>query len=205
MNRKVLYCLLFACTVALASLAWAEDKKAGAEGAKPDEAAMMAEYMKMIAPGPEHEAMAKHVGNWTSVNKMWMDPKAPPMESKGSESCKMIMGGRVCQSEYKGDMMGMSFEGQGTMGYDKFKKQYWMTWIDNMGTSVSTAWGTASADGKTITMTGKMDDPMTGKMNKDVKYITKIQDDDHYTFEIWDEVGTPAEFKVMEMTYTRAK
>jgi hypothetical protein len=199
------FVLLFVAICSLSSLAVAEDKKP--EGGMPamDAKAMMEACKQMGATTPEHAEMAKRAGSWSVANKMWMDPKAPPMESKGSETCKMIMGGRVCQADYSGEMMGMPFHGMGLSGYDKIKKQYWSTWIDDMGTSIFVAWGTASADGKTITFMGKMDDPMTGKMNKDVKCVVKLGDDDHYIFEMWDEAGTPMEFKVMEMAYTRAK
>jgi hypothetical protein len=117
----------------------------------------------------------------------------------------MIMGGRVCQSDFHGNMMGKSFEGQAMMGYDKTKKKYWMTWVDNMSTTITSAWGTASADGKTITMLGKMDDPMSGKLDKDVRWVFKFVDENTHVMESWDEAGTPNEFKVMEISYTRAK
>lgn len=206
MTKFVRFAMLTAAVCCLSSLSFAEEKKGtGHDMGGMDMKAMMEACAQMAATTAEHAEMAKRVGNWTTTNKMWMDPKAPPMESKGSETCKMILGGRVCQAEYRGDMMGQPFNGLGMSGYDKVKKQYWMTWMDDMGTTVSTAWGTASADGKTISMMGKMDDPMTGKMGKDVKYVMKSVDNDHYVFEMWDEVGTAMEFKVMEMAYTRSK
>jgi hypothetical protein len=88
------------------------------------------------------------------------------------------------------------------MGYDKFNQQYVMTWVDNMGTAILSAKGTAAEDGKSITLMGKMDEPSTGEKGKDVKYIFRFVDDKNFSFEIWDMLpGSP--FKAMEMTYTK--
>lgn len=155
--------------------------------------------------GPEHESLAKHVGTWDCVVKIWMDPTQPPMESKGSEVCEMAMGGRMCVGSFTGDMMGMPFHGQSQMGYSNFAKKYWGTWTDDMSTGMMYCEGTASADGKTITMLGSYDDPMSNTMDKPWKQIITMMDDDHYSFAAFENVGTPNEYKSMEMHYTRRK
>jgi len=167
------------------------------------------EIMKACADagmvGPEHMAMAKHVGTWDCAVKMWMDPTQPPMESKGTEVCEMAMGGRMCVGNFTGDMMGQPFHGQSQTGYSNFAKKYWSTWTDDMSTGMMYSEGTASEDGKTITFIGSYDDPMSNTMDKPWKQVITLVDDDHYTFAAYEHVGTPKEFKMMEITYTRKK
>lgn len=165
---------------------------------------MMKRWMEAGTPGSNHQLLGKYVGEFDVVSKMWMDPKQPPMESKGV--CTHTMSyNRTLNTHFKGDMMGMPFEGEGRMGYANFSKKFWMTWTDNLSTDLYWAEGTASEDGKTVTLIGKMDEPAMLVQDKDVKYVYKFIDENKYIMESWDEVGTPNEFKAMEITYARKK
>jgi len=56
-----------------------------------------------------------------------------------------------------------------------------------------------------LTLYGKMDKPMTGEHNKNVKYVTRIVGPDKHIFEVHDlAIGEP-NTKVVEVTYTRKK
>jgi hypothetical protein len=202
-NKMFKLSMLAAAVFMMVTLASAEDKKPGGMPSGEDMQKMMEMCKQMAAPSAEHAALAKMAGNWDVTSKMWMDPSQPPMESKGSCSDKMILGGRVVQSEFTGDMMGQPFHGFGLTGYDKFRKVYWMTWNDDMGTGLSTAEGTGSADGKVITMLGTMDDPMQNIKDMPVKYVTTVVDDNNFKFEMFTEAGTAKEAKAMEINYKR--
>ncbi|MBL0063137.1 MAG: DUF1579 domain-containing protein [bacterium] len=176
-----------------------------AEGGAPSMEEIMKACTEAAKVGPEHMALAKYVGAWDCAVKMWMDPTQPPMESKGSEVCEMAMGGRMLVGNFTGDMMGQPFHGQSQMGYSNFPKKYWATWMDDGSTGLMYCEGTASADGKTITMMGTYDDPMSNTQDKPWKQVITLVDDDHHMFAAYDKVGTPAEYKSMEITYTRKK
>lgn len=173
-----------------------------AEDGAPDPMKAMMDAAKV---GPEHEMLAKSVGEWDCAIKIWMDPTQPPMESKGSEVCEMAMGGRVCVGNFTGDMMGTPFHGQSQMGYSNFAKKYWATWMDDMSTGMMYCEGTASEDGKSITMLGTYDDPMTNTMDKPWKQVMTMIDENHHVFAAYEKVGTPDEYKSMEIVYTRKK
>lgn len=100
--------------------------------------------------------------------------------------------------------MNQPFTGRGYTGYDLYKKQYVGTWMDTMGTAIMNATGTADPSGKTITFTGSMDDPMSGK-KMDFKEVVTVVDNDHHTFEMWmpDQAGKM--FKMLEIQYARKK
>jgi len=194
--------MVFVLILAVAEMACAQTKdqpKSG--GPSPED---MQKMMALMKPGPQHEVLAKMAGDWTITGKAWMDPSGTPTDMKpGSQHAEMILGGRYLQSVWTGEMMGMPFEGHGLLGYDNFRKEYLMTWVDNMGTAVSTANGSADAAGKVITLMGKMDDPSTGARDQDVKYVYTIKDDKNVTFEMYGMVPGKGLMKMMETTFTK--
>jgi len=201
--NRVLTVVSLVLVVAILAFAQTKDKPKAGMPSKEDQQKMMADMMKMMQPGPQHEVLAKMAGDWTMTGKIWMDPNSPGEEMKpGTQHSEMILGGRYLSSVNQGEMMGMPFEGHGMMGYDNFKKQYQMTWIDNMGTTISTASGTADATGKVITLMGKMDDPSTGKKDLDVKYVYTLKDDKTVGFAMF-EPKDGKDVKVMDMTYAK--
>ncbi|MCB1060421.1 MAG: DUF1579 domain-containing protein [Calditrichaeota bacterium] len=164
---------------------------------------MMKKWMEISSPGPQHELLAKTAGEWNTEIKFWLEPGADPMVSNGMQTCEVINGGRVINEISHSEMMGMPFEGHGMTGYDNFRKKYWSTWTDNMATSMMYMEGTSDDDGKTITYNTTMDDPMIGEKDQPVKFVYRWVDDDKHILESWHDVGTPKEYKMMEITYTR--
>jgi hypothetical protein len=198
------------CIVLMATLVLAQTKdqpKEPPKGQQPkqeDMQKMMADMMKMITPGPEHQLIGKMAGDWTVSGQMWMDPKADPTPIKaGAMHSEMTLGGRFLATTQTGEMMGMPYEGHGQMGFDNFRKQYMLTWIDNMGTTISSAAGTADAAGKVISLMGKMDDPSMGKKDEDVKYEYTFKDDKTIQFDIYGFAPDKTPLKMMEMIYTK--
>ena len=190
---------LISCTAAgLISLNAADEKKSAAPS--PEEAKMM----EAMAPGAAHKVLEAFVGEWEVHTKMWMQPGAPPMESDGTASAKWVLGKRFVETTIKSTMMGQPFEGRSFSGYDNLKKTYTGFWIDNMGTAMTTTAGSLSADGKTLTSKGRMDDPMTGQLNQEYKFVDHIVSKDELNSEIFTLAGGK-ESKMMEMTSKRRK
>jgi hypothetical protein len=183
--------------LATASASAQTDKPAGS----PDQAAAMEKMMAMMQPGPEHQQLAKLVGKWSSVNKMWMDPAAPPMELTGVMEYVSVMGGRYLHGTYKSVMMGMPFEGMSVDGYDRYKKEYFSLWFDNMGTGFIDMRGTRSPDGRTTVMKGLMFNPQLGK-DSPVRSVTTWIDDNTIRYEMF-ETKDGKEARSMEVTYKR--
>lgn len=158
----------------------------------------MEAMMKAMSPGENHKHLTRYVGDWTFTSKMWMDPSQPPMESGGTMRGEMILGGRYVQTMWKGDFMGMPFEGRGTDGYDNMAKQYVSSWVDNMGTGILLSTGTCEDNGKKCTMKGDMIDPMTGKPSY-LRTVTTWMDESNFKFELYGPGPDGKEFKGMEM------
>lgn len=192
--------------IVIAALAIGADEKAKKTtpaAGKMDEKAMMEMMAKYSTPGPEHKKLEAMVGTWDTAAKMWMDPSAAPQESKGVAENKMVLGGRYLEQNFEGTMMDQPFTGKGYTGYDLYKKQYVSTWMDSMGTMIMSATGNTDPSGK-LTMTGSMDDYMTGK-KMDFKETMTMVDNDHQTFEMWMTGPDGKMFKTLEIQYTRRK
>ncbi|MGJ0483547.1 MAG: DUF1579 domain-containing protein [Methylomicrobium sp.] len=186
------------CIVLMASVVMAKDKKAE-KSMNPQ--AMMEVYTKLATPGEQHKQLASLAGSWTTRTKEWMEPNKPPMESTGSAEMKMLLDGRFLQQEVTGQMMGQPFSGIEITAYDNLLKRYVTTWMSTMGTGIFTMEGTASADGKTITLKGQHAEPGGGYMKH--RAIWKIMDSNNQTFDMYGAHHGGKEWKVMEITYTR--
>lgn len=167
-----------------------------------DQQAMMEVWKKLAQPGEPHKLFASLAGSWTTQTKEWMEPGKPPMESAGTAETKVLLDGRFLYQEYHAQMMGQPFSGIGIDGYDNVTKKYVTAWIDTMGTGIFIMEGTASADGKTITLKGSHPEPGGGKMSH--RAVWKIQDANNQTFEMYGTHGHGGkEMKFLEIVYTR--
>ncbi len=151
----------------------------------------------------EHAGLAHEIGVWDADTKMWMAPGAEPMASKAVETNKML-GKMWMVSEFRGEVMGMTFVGHGQFGYDPQKKKYVGTWIDTFSPHLSVMEGTMDEATKTLTMMSKGFDPMLGK-EVTSKMVSTMIDKDHKKFQIFMPVeGKEGEWwKKMEIEYTR--
>jgi len=130
-----------------------------------------------VKPGPEHAHLKKLEGVWDTTMKMG------PMESKGTATYKMDLGGLWLLSHFEGEITGQKFSGRGADSYDPAKKKYVGLWIDSMSTSIMTMEGTRDAATNTLTMIGEGPD-MTGKTVKH-KAVSKMPDDNTIQFAMY--------------------
>ncbi|MDD5320084.1 MAG: DUF1579 domain-containing protein [Methylococcales bacterium] len=182
----------------VASTAIAKEKKVEQHR---DPQAMMEVYKKLATPGEPHKLFASLAGSWTTKTKEWMEPNKPPVESAGSAEMKVLLDGRFLQQDVTGQMMGQPFSGLEIIGYDNLLKRYVTTWMSTMGTGIFMMEGTASADGKTITLKGQHPEPGGGHMTH--RAIWKIVDSNTQTFDMYGAHHGGKEMKMMEITYTR--
>lgn len=166
-----------------------------------DPQAMMELWKQAATPSEPHKLFATLVGSWTTQTKEWMEPSKPPTESTGTAEMKMLLEGRFLYQEYNGHMMGQPFNGIGIDAYDNMSKKYVTAWMDSMGTGIFLMEGTASPDGKTITLRGSHPEPGGGKMTH--RAVWKIIDNNNHVFEMYGAHGKEKETKNLEIVYTR--
>lgn len=162
---------------------------------------MMEVWKKLGTPGEPHKQFAALAGSWTTHTKEWMEPGKPPTEADGTAEMKMLLDGRFLYQEYHGQMMGQPFHGIGIDAYDNMTKKYVTAWMDSMGTGIFMMEGTASPDGKTITLRGSHPEPGGGKMTH--RAVWKIVDNNNQIFEMYGAHGKEKEMKHLEIVYTR--
>jgi len=200
--RRVAACVLAATFVLGAvSVAAAQEKP---PAMSKEEQAMMEAMAKASAVGPNHKLLASMVGDWSFVMKMWMDPSAPPSETKGTVSNHSLLGGRYVQGEFKAPVMGMPFEGVSVNGYDNVTQQFVSTWFDNMSTGIMFMTGTYDAATKSLTYLGEMADPMNPSVKVKSREVIRLVNDSQHVMEMFETRGGK-ETKTMEVTYTRTK
>jgi hypothetical protein len=172
--------------------------------AKAQSEAEMKKWMDYMTPGDVHKMVSSWDGTWTGEISVWMAPNTPATKSVGTAINKMVLGGRYQVSNHTGEFGGMPFEGQSTLAYDNIKKVFESVWIDNMGTGVMHLTGPWDAATKTISLTGKMLDPMSGK-EVTVRETLKVIDDNTQVIEMYAPGPDGKEYKTMEIKSTRKK
>ena len=195
--RFFLIGLMCLCMVVTGALTWAMEK----EQAPMDQQAMMELWKKLGTPGEPHKVFASLVGHWTTQTKEWMEPGKPPMESTGTAEMKMLLDGRFLYQEYHGQMMGQPFSGIGIDAYDNMTQKYVTAWMDTMGTGIFMMEGTASPDGKTITLHGSHPEPGGGRMTH--RAVWTLVDANSQTFDMYGAHHGGSEMKMMEILYSR--
>lgn len=186
------------CVTLITTAAFAEDKNTEQSM---DPQAMMEQYIKLAAPGEPHKLFATLAGSWATQTKEWLEPGKPPVESTGTVEMKMLLDGRFLQQEFTGTMMGKPYSGIGIDAYDNIRKRYVATWMDTMGTGIFVMEGTASADGKTITLNGQHTQPGGGQITH--RAIWTIVDNNNQTFDMYGTHHCGKEMKIMEIIYKR--
>jgi hypothetical protein len=171
----------------------------------------MQKMMEISKLNENHKLLGELAGTWKYTVKMWMDPSAPPQESKGNAVRKEMMGGRYYVGDFNGKMempgpdgkkKEMTFTGKSIEGYDNVKQKFVSTWVDNMGTGIMMTEGTYDPATKTFNYNSEIE--MMPGMKTKIREKIQIVDKDHHTFE-WYENRGGNEVKTMEISYTRSK
>lgn len=158
-------------------------------------------WMNYMTPGEMHKMLANSNGDWKAKITFWMDENAPSQSYEATCTNTMILGGRYQQSSFKGEMMGMPFEGIGITAYDNARKVFMMNWIDNMGTGMLYGEGKYNNGKKQIEFKGLSTDPATGDI-LDYREVFTFVSEKKETLEMYITVKGK-ELKTMEIVLTR--
>ena len=170
-----------------------------------EQMAEMAEWAKIATPGEGHKHLEYFVGKWKTKTSMYMEgPGSKPMVSDGTSDVKWVLDGRFIMDTHHGSMMGQPYHGIGMTGYDNYRNMYESSWYSNMGTNTLTMTGARHPETGVFTYYGEMDEPGLKVIGRTVKYVTKIVDKDHHTFEIFD-VHAGDDYLVISLSYERVK
>ena len=124
--KRIGTCFAVCATVvcALAVLAVAESDSTGQD---------QASGMPQMGAPAEMKHMEHLVGTWTADFKMRMDPNADWIVSPCTQKFEMILNGCALRAHFSSTVMGMPFNGEMTMTYNRETGKWQATWIDDMG------------------------------------------------------------------------
>jgi hypothetical protein len=153
-------------------------------------------------PGPEHEALAKLAGEYTTV--MRFRPKAgeAAQESKGSAKFTSVLDGRFILEESTGEQFGKHFKGRKIYGYNNAAKRYESAWVYTASTAIMTLHGTSPDGGKTIRLNATV---AQGNAQMNLVVTMKRINDDSFTVELGSMTPDGTAGPTLETTYTRKK
>lgn len=209
--KKITVALLMGSFLLNTQTSFAQTKKATTKQAKavepaikqPSQEEMMKAWETYMTPTEVHKMIATSDGEWAGEVSHWMTPDDKPMVSKCRATNKMVMSGRYQHSEFKGEFMGMPFEGMSLLAYDNAQKIFTSTWIDNMGTGMMVLKGKWDDKTKSIILRGKTVDPMTGK-DCDVREVFTMVDENNQKMVMYGpRPDGKGEFKTMEINFKR--
>jgi Protein of unknown function (DUF1579) len=164
-------------------------------------AVVAAQAPPMPTAGPEHAILKEDVGTWDASIEMMMPGAPPAPASKGVEVNVMSCNGLCLATEFKGELMGMPFQGHGVSTWDPAKKKYIGSWSDSMAPGLAVT--ESSWDAAKKTMNGTMDAPDgsggTVKMRSTVAYTA----DGKRVFSMFMAGPDGKEMPTMRITYTR--
>jgi hypothetical protein len=153
-------------------------------------------------PGPEHALLKAEAGTWDATLEMAM-PDGTTMSAKGLQTDTVGCSGMCLVTDFKADMMGMSFEGHGITTWDPAKKKYIGSWADSMTPGMATTEGTYDPAAKKMTTWMEALDPAgnVGKMRSENEY----PDADHKSMTMFMKGPDGKEAQGMKIVYTRKK
>ncbi len=195
--KKIVSIVALGALVSVSLTAIAQDEKGAMD------AEMMAAWQDMMTPGPHHQALATHAGDYAVHSEMRMEPNGEPMMSDGTAHLELVANGLFLQETVSAPMMGMPWNGYGVFGFDKTQNKHVGIWYDSAGTMIMNFQGDCTDNCKTITMTSNFVDPMT-KQPTSMKIVHTMKDADHATNQMYCTTDGK-EWLMGEVTYTRQK
>ena len=148
----------------------------------------------------EHLKLAQSTGVWDAVIVM-NNEAGKPTKSTGTSVRQQPLGEFWVLEVFQAELMGQSFRGQGTTGYDPVKKKYVSTWVDSMSPSLLVLEGNYDATGKILTMEG-MGPGMDGTPVMQ-KMVTTDKDANTQVFQMFVAGPDDKDMLMMTITYTR--
>jgi hypothetical protein len=97
-----------------------------------------------------------------------------------------------------------TFEWIGMYGYDDHKKQYTAVWVDNSSNAMEIAEGERDSKQKGVSYRGSHYDPRSQKQEP-FRWLVAVPETDKLLVEMYSAGKDGKEFRVMEITGTRAK
>src|SRR5215471_4647915 len=187
--------------IAIGSFGWAGQEQTDQERFRK----MVENEQATAAPVQEHQRLSALAGKWDQEIKLFPGPGVAPILMKGACENTMILGGRFLKSEGKG-VDGSPIQSLQIMGFDRRYGKYTFVGYDNFGTYYVTGDGVFDSADNSLKLKGQEQDPSRGVRQFDI--VLHFVSPTRYVSEVIfksEASGEHRDFKVAEITFTRAK
>ncbi len=116
-----------------------------------------AQQMPPMGKPAEMDHALKSAGTWEGTFQAKMDPSADFTTTPCTAIMEPVLDGCALVTNFSTTFMNMPFKGMGILTYDREKKKWTQTWIDNMGASQYQSEGTWADNKLTMEGSGMMD------------------------------------------------
>jgi hypothetical protein len=158
-------------------------------------------WARLSQPGPEHEWLARGVGEWNVTQRIFMEGADEPFEVQGEATFTMKWD-RYLHEELR---MGGVDEANAVsyIGFDNSAQEFKAINLGIWGTGMDVISGTRSDDGKVVTMTHEGVEKGLGNLKVAHRFVITHRSDDERLVEMFSKYGDAPERKAAEMVYTR--
>lgn len=159
-------------------------------------------------PGEAHARMAAFVGAWDTTWSVWDSPGAAPDVARGTATFEWLNSRRYVRGNFRGTVIGRSYDAQLTIGFDAFREQYVAMWTNSMETAPMVYRGGARIAGarlEGIELRGKGDDCVHGRFDLDYRAVFAIERDGTIRETVYGPDQAGREFRTAEIVYRRRR
>ena len=154
-------------------------------------------------PGPEHAALEKLVGEYTTTIQFRAKAGEVGQQSNGSAKFTSVLDGRFVLEDSTGEQFSKHFKARKIYGYNNAAKRYESAWMYTGSTAIMTLQGSSADGGKTIQWKATVAQADDKTMN--LLITMKRIDDDRFAVELISKSPDGAAGPTLETTYTRKK
>jgi HAMP domain-containing protein len=169
-----------------------------------DMQAHMTEMMQLAMPGEAHAELAEMAGTWDTVMSYRQGPDAPWMDSDGTTTYEVVLGGRYVVGTSTGtwefDGQAMPWEAIQWQGFDNLTGEFTSIWYGDHSTWGGATRGRKNAAGEVV-YEGLIHDAATPQ-GRPTRGVAVNEGPDKMVFKMWDSIAGEM---VHTMTWTATR
>lgn len=162
-------------------------------------------WLRYSEPGPQHEVLEQFAGEWDQEILYWDAPGAEPETAASTSDYRWIFGGRYLVGKLSGYIMGDAVKGLDVLGYDGFRGEFQMFWIDNQSTGFMQARGSYDETKRQLVMNGTLDDVAHGRRDMPFRTLHQFSGDNKMVAEMYVPGPDGRMYKRLEIRSTRVE
>jgi hypothetical protein len=154
-------------------------------------------------PGKQHaNLLGSMLGTWNTTTTFFAGPGINSNQtSRGTAKCTQLLGGRFCQLELEGDMLGTPFRAVSLYGYNASADQFENCWMDTGTTGMTISYGSKQGE-QAILWESEYTDPSTGE-SKTTHSVLSFPGYQTMSYELFEVSADGSKWKVMQIAFDR--